>query len=189
MQRTSLRSPLKPTVRPHLMATSLIALLFGAIALLLIARDLRWPRGHVSVASRIVRATPFVVFAGLSLIVAARAPHGRHAFQFDLSLSASDISRSLTKVPHLRGYAVLLLLAVLALGVHRLLLALLTCSALGIACELAQATVVGHHARLADLAPNFLGCLASLLLIVGVRAFLSSQRQPLSAPDGFNNQP
>lgn len=164
------------------MASSLIALLIGAITLWLIARDLRRPRRKVTVASRIVRATPFMAFATLSLFVAARAPHGRHPFQLDLGLSASDIARSLSKLPHLRGYAVLLLLAVLAFGAHRLLLALLACTTLGIACELAQGTVVGHYARLADLAPNLLGCLASLLLVVSVRAVLSTQHQPPAAP-------
>jgi VanZ family protein len=62
--------------------------------------------------------------------------------------------------------------------VNRLVSALLACTILGIACELAQATVVGHHARLADLAPNFVGCLVALLLVVAVRAHASTQRRP-----------
>jgi VanZ family protein len=58
-----------------------------------------------------------------------------------------------------------------------------------IASELAQATVVGHHARLADLAPNFVGCLAALLLVVATRALASTRRKPRVAAGSSGHDP
>ena len=171
------------------MTSSLIAVLIGAVALFVVARDFRRVDLPFTVASRIARAAPFAAFAALSLFVAPRASRGRHPFQFDLGLSATDIARSAMKLPHLRGYAVLFLLAVVALGVNRLVSALLACTTLGIACELAQATVVGHNARLADLAPNLVGCLVALLLVVAVRALVSTQRRPRVAAGSSGHGP
>ncbi len=83
-----------------------------------------------------------------------------------------------TKVPHLRGFAVLVLLAVVAFGTQRLLEAFVATMALAISCELAQATVVGHHARLADLAPNLLGGAIPLVVVAGLRRVCSSGDNP-----------
>lgn len=151
------------------MLADLLALLVAAGALVAIDRDLT--RGPASPGARRSPwwSLPFVLFAGLSLFVAARAPRGRHPFRFDVDLSWEDVGRSLTKVQHLRGYAVLVLLAVVAFGARHLLAAFATTMALGVACELAQTTVVGHNARLADLAPNLVGGLVSLAVVAGLR--------------------
>lgn len=119
--------------------------------------------------SRIARIAPFAVVGSLSLIAAARAPQGRKPFQMDLTISIDDLARSMTKVPHLRSIAVLFLLAVVAFGAHRLARAFWSTTLLGIGWELAQTTVVGHNARLADLAPNLTAALLCLALIAGIR--------------------
>lgn len=117
------------------------------------ACTLRWP--------------PFAVFAALTLWVAAGLPHGRKPFAVDLSLSASTLAESLSKVPHYRTTAVLFLCAAIAVGWRRPLAALLLTMLVGAGWELAESTAIGHTARLADLAPDLLaalGCLAVLLL-------------------------
>ncbi len=163
------------------MAANILALLIAAGAMLVIVRDLSRPSGPPERRYHLTRALPFVFFAGLSLFAAVRAPLGRHPFQVDLSLSWDDLARSITKVPHLRGFAVLVLLAVLAFGTQRLRVAFVTTMALAISCELAQATVVGHHARLADLAPNLLGGAISLVVVAGLRRVCSSRRRTTDA--------
>ncbi len=123
--------------------------------------------------SRILRALPFALFACLGLYAASRAPRGRHPFAVDLGLTWADFAQALSKVQHIRAYAVLLLLAVVAFGVARLAAAFGTTMALGLACELLESTAIGHHARLADLAPNLVGGLISVLLVVTVKGVLS----------------
>lgn len=165
------------------MASNILALLIAAGAMLFITRDLLRRSGMPTSEGQLSRAIPFVLFAALSLYTAVRAPLGRHRFQVDFSLSWGDLARSITKVQHLRGFAVLLLLAVVAFGTQRLLAAFLATMALGVTTELAQATVVGHNARLADLAPDALGCLISILVVAGLRRALSpSQEKPAAAP-------
>ena len=68
----------------------------------------------------VIRSLPFAISAALSVIVAGRAPKGRHSFDIDFSLAAEDVARSMTKVPHLRSIAILFLLAVVAFGARRL---------------------------------------------------------------------
>ena len=159
------------------MASSILAVLIATGAMLVITRDLSRLSGLPSFKRQLLRAIPFVLFAALSLFTAVRAPLGRHRFRVDLSLSWDDLARSITKVQHLRGFAVLLLLAVIAFGTQRLLVAFLATMALGIATELAQATVVGHNARLADLAPDSLGCIISIVVVAGLRRALSPREE------------
>jgi VanZ family protein len=164
------------------MTTNILALLIAAGAMLVITRDLSRLSGLPSSKHRLLRALPFVFFAGLSLFTAVRAPRGRHPFRTDLSLSWDDLANSLSKVQHLRGFAVLALLAVVAFGTQRLLVAFLATMALGIVTELGQTTVVGHNARLADLAPDALGCIVSILLVAGLRRAAARRRELRSDP-------
>lgn len=111
----------------------------------------------------------------VSLWAAGKAPGGRHPFQIDFSLSADDLAVSMTKLPHWRSIAVLFLLAVIAIGVRRLPWAFVVTMLVGVGWEIAEATVVGHHARLADLAPNLASGVACLVLIAGIRWLLRGQ--------------
>lgn len=149
----------------------LVVLLIAAIALVFIARDLR--RGEPrSAADKWPRFAPFVVFGALSLWIAFRAPKGRHVFSVDFSLVPADIARSMTKLPHLVGTAVLVLLAILAFGPRRLWLAFLATMLLGVGWEIGESTVVGHYARLADLAPNIVGGLVAVAIVAAMRAII-----------------
>lgn len=96
---------------------------------------------------RMLRIVPFACLAVLSLWVAGRSPLGRRPFQFDWTISGSEVARVVTKVPHLRATAVLFLLATLAVGSNRLLLAFGLTMIVGVGWELAETTVVGHHAQ------------------------------------------
>jgi hypothetical protein len=151
----------------------MIAAVIALGALAVIGRDLLHPQRSFSVWLRIVRATPFVVIALLSLWTAAKAPQGRHPFQVDLSLSAEDLARSMTKLPHLKSIAVLFLVAVIAFGAYRVVWAFTATMLVGAGWEIAEATVVGHHARLADLAPNIASGVACLVLVATIRRLLA----------------
>jgi len=118
---------------------------------------------------RILRGAPFVIVAALSIYVAAQAPHGRKPFAIDLSISRADLAWSMTKVAHLRSIAVIFLLAVLAVGTQRLMLAFALTMLVGVGWELAEATAIRHYARLADLAPNLVSGLAMLAVLAGIR--------------------
>lgn len=118
---------------------------------------------------RILRSAPFVIVAALSIFVAAQAPYGRKPFKIDLSISPDDLAWSMTKVAHLRSIAIIFLLAVVAVGTQRLVLAFALTMLVGVGWELAETTVVRHHARLADLAPNLVSGLVSLAVIAGIR--------------------
>ena len=118
---------------------------------------------------RILPVVPFACLAVLSLWVAGRSPLGRKPFQIDWSISASELAQVVTKVPHLIATAVFFLLATLAVGSNRLLLAFGLTMLVGVGWELAETTVVGHHARLIDLVPDLIGTLAALVIVVLAR--------------------
>lgn len=118
---------------------------------------------------RILRVVPFASLAVLSLWVAGTGPRGRKSFQFDWTISGSELVRAVTKVPHLRATAVLFLLATLAVGSNRLLLAFGLTMLVGVGWELAEATVVGHNALLIDLAPDLIGTLTAVVFVVLAR--------------------
>ena len=44
----------------------------------------------------------------------------------------------------------------------------------GVGWELAETTVVGHHARLADLAPDLVAALSALVMTLGLRWMVTS---------------
>lgn len=123
----------------------------------------------ISAMARIARALPLVVASALSLWVIGQAPNGRKPFQVDLSLSVEDLARSMTKVAHFRSIAILFLMAVLAAGSRRLLLALALTMAVGLGWEAAETTVIGRNARLADLAPNLAAGVAALVTVLLIR--------------------
>jgi len=118
---------------------------------------------------RILRIVPFASLALLSLWVAGTGPRGHKPFRFDWTISGSELARAVTKVPHLRATAVLFLLATLAFGSNRLLLAFGLTMLVGVGWELAEATVVGHNARLIDLAPDLIGTMTALVFVTLAR--------------------
>ena len=118
---------------------------------------------------RILRIVPFACLAALSLWVAGRSPLGRKPFQFDWTISGSELAQVVTKAPHLISTAAFFLLATLAVGTNRLLLAFGLTMLVGVGWELAETTVVGHHARLIDLAPDLIGTLIGLLFVIVAR--------------------
>jgi hypothetical protein len=160
----------------------MVSIVVTAAAVVLILFDMARVREtvHRPAWEGIVRAGPFVVAGALSIFVAGQASRGRHLFQMDFSLSREELVRSMTKVPHLRSIAILFLLAVIAFGVHRLLRAFAATMLVGAGWEIAEATVVGHHARLADLAPNLVAGVAVLLLVTAVR-FVFERWRPRAA--------
>jgi hypothetical protein len=145
--------------------------LVGTLALALLLIDMARPSTapRRSLLMRVLGGAPFVIVAALSIFVAAQAPHGRKPFAIDFSISPPDLARSMTKVAHLRSIAVIFLLAVLAVGTQRLMLAFALTMMVGVGWELAESTVVHHYARLADLAPNLVSGLVSLAVIAGIR--------------------
>lgn len=113
---------------------------------------------------RILRWVPFVATALFSLVMSALAPDGRRPFHIDWSLSLDALEFSIFKPPHIGATAVLAFLAVLAAGRSRWPLALLLTVGVGAGWELCQTTVIGHYARLSDLAPDTLGALIGCML-------------------------
>lgn len=127
-----------------------------------------WPAAMLgamsSSAKPWLRWLPFLAVALLSIGIAAWAPLGRKPFQFDWSLSAAALAFSIKKPPHILACAVLALLALAAAGPRRVWVAFALAVFVGACWELAQSTVVGHAARLADLAPDALGAIAGCVL-------------------------
>ena len=109
------------------------------------------------------RWLPFLAAAAFSIVMSAIAPLGRHPFHVDWSLNAATLAFSLPKLPHISSSLVVALFAVWATGRRRWPLALLLTVAVGWGWEMAQTTVVGHEARLSDLAPDTLGALLGCL--------------------------
>ena len=108
---------------------------------------------------RLLRWLPFVAAAMFSLVMAAQAPDGRHAFDIDWSLGRDALALSIVKAPHIGAGAALALLAVFATGREQWRLALLLTVLVGAGWELCQSTVVGRSARVCDLAPDAVGAL------------------------------
>jgi VanZ family protein len=108
---------------------------------------------------RALRWLPFAAAALFSLAMSALAPEGRRPFDIDWSLSAATLELSVIKAPHIGACALLALLGVLGAGARGWPLALLLTVLVGAGWELCQTTVIGHSARLADLAPDSLGAL------------------------------
>lgn len=157
----------------------MLHLIVGAGAFLLIVLDMLRPPPRTRAAwLRLTRAAPFVIVSALSIFVASQAPHGRKPFQVDFGLSRDDLALSMTKVAHLRSIAVILLLAVVAFGTQRLVVAFGATMLVGIGWELAETTVVRHHARLADLAPNIASGAFCVFALAGIRWVVQRRVRP-----------
>lgn len=89
------------------------------------SRSLRVQTPFHAAQWRRLRWLPFVAAALFSLVMAAQAPDGRHAFSIDWSLGRYALFVSMTKAPHIGAGAVLALFAVLATGRERWHIALL----------------------------------------------------------------
>jgi hypothetical protein len=164
----------------------MLSLVIAAGALVLIVLDILRPPAQrpAPLWFRVARAAPFVIVSALSLFAASQAPRGRKPFQVDFSLSREDLALSMSKVAHLRSIAVILLLAVVAFGTQRLVAAFGATMLVGIGWELAETTVIGHYARLADLAPNITSGAFCVLAIAGIRWVLQRRARP-SPPAGL----
>ncbi len=123
------------------------------------------------------RWLPFSVLSFVSLCVAAGVSRGRKPFEFELTLSVHTLADAITKVLHWEATALVFGLACLAVGSRRMFLAFALTMAVCLAWELAEATAVGHTARLADLAPDLLAAFASLLVLSVARSLV---RRPVS---------
>jgi len=121
---------------------------------------------------QLLRWLPFSAAALFSLLMSARAPLGRHPFFIEWSLSLDELEFSIVKLPHLGSCALLAILGTFAAGADRWPLALRLTVLVGAGWELCQTTVIGHYARLADLAPDTVGALVGCAIGVAVlRAF------------------
>jgi hypothetical protein len=129
---------------------------------------------------QVLRWLPFVATALFSLVMSLHAPAGRRPFHIDWSLSAAALEFSIAKMPHISATAVLALLGVLATGRQRWLLALALTVLVGAGWELCQTTVIGHYARLADLAPDTLGAFIGCLL--GIASLWAIEPAPHDRP-------
>jgi hypothetical protein len=117
------------------------------------------------------RAFPFLALTTFSLWYAYQAP-GRRPFGLDLDLTPAALAAAMTKVKHFAASALVFSLATVAVGHRRLGLALTLTMLVGFGWELAEATGCGHHACLADLAPDFTSavtCLAVTAAVVRAR--------------------
>jgi hypothetical protein len=114
---------------------------------------------------RWLRIAPFLVLALFSICMAARAPAGRKPFTFDFDVTPAALSEALSNPLHICGSAGLLVAAVLATGLRRIPLAIGLTVLVGLSWEVAQTTVVGHHARLRDLVPDLAGALMAAVSI------------------------
>lgn len=134
----------------------------------------------------LLRWLPFIAVAVISIAFAAWAPMGRKPFQLEWDLSTPALLFSVQKVPHIAACAMLALLAMLAAGRSRLFLAFALAVLVGGTWELAQTTVVGHTARLADLAPDtvgaILGCGWGLILATIIGSNISKHKLQRESP-------
>ncbi len=117
----------------------------------------------------VMRKLPFWMLAFASILIAYRAPYGRKPFEFNLDMSWDSILFSAFKPLHILGCAALMVAGVLAYKWKRWWLAALLTMIVGLSWEIAQTTVSGHHARIADLVPDFLGVVLGWLIVEGVR--------------------
>jgi len=117
----------------------------------------------------VMRKLPFWMLAFASIMIAYRAPYGRKPFEFNLDMSWDSILFSAFKPLHILGCAALMVAGVLAYKWKRWWLAALLTMIVGLGWEIAQTTVSGHHARIADLVPDFLGVVLGWLIVEGIR--------------------
>src|SRR5215510_3035871 len=124
-----------------------------------------------------LRVLPFIGLSLLSLCVAAGIGRERKPFAFNFSLATTDIIKSLGKVAHFESTALIMLFATIAVGHRRLPTALVLTMLVCIGWELAEATAAGHTARLADLLPDLVAGLGTMVVIVLTRSFMHQFRR------------
>ncbi len=151
----------------------MVAYVIGLAVLVLLIFDMRRPPEPRGPWLRVLCVAPFWIASLLSFFVAAQAPRGRHPFHIHVAFDRQDLMHSLTKVAHLRSISILFLLAVLAFGTNRLLLAFAATELVGVGWEIAEATVIGHRGALSDLAPNLVAGLIALGVIAAIRQLTS----------------
>jgi VanZ family protein len=117
----------------------------------------------------VMRKLPFWMLAFASILVAFHAPYGRKPFYFNWDLSWEMIEFSIYKPLHIVACALLMVLGVLAYQWKRWWLAAVLTMLVGLGWEIAQTTVAGHNARIADLIPDFLGVVLGWLIVEGIR--------------------
>ena len=127
--------------------------------------------------TRVVRWLPFLGLAMFSLWFAAQAPDGRKPFSLSLDVTLTSLAHVAVKPIHFRATAVLFLLGIVAVGARRLPWALGLTLLVSFGWEVAQATVLGHNARLADMLPNIIAAVTTAGLFLGCRPLLSSVRR------------
>lgn len=128
---------------------------------------------------RALRWLPFIVAAGFSIAVSALAPEGRHGFHIDWNIDLASIEFSVVKAPHIGATVMLAMLGVLATGRRAWIRAFALTVLVGAAWELGQSTVIGHQARLSDLAPDALGALAGCVL--GAAGLWATESGPIGS--------
>jgi len=139
-----------------------------------------------------LRAVPFVAFATASIWWAARAPQGRKPFTIAFDFSLDALLLALTKWPHMASVAFLYLLALVATGLQRSVLAAALVFGVGVGWELAQSTVIGHNARIADLLPNAAALTACVLvtwICKTIRKGTADARAPVPASPRSHGKP
>lgn len=127
------------------------------------------PLWRQSLDIEVIRQLPFWMLAAASLLAAYHAPYGRKAYEFNWDFSWAAIEWSLYKPLHIASCALLMVLGVLAYKWRRWWLAATLTLLVALGWEFAQTTVAGHYARIADLAPDFLGVVLGWLIVEGIR--------------------
>lgn len=117
----------------------------------------------------VMRKLPFWMLAFASIMIAFHAPYGRKPYEFNWDFSWEAIEWSLYKPLHIAGCTLLMVLGVLAFKWKHWWVAALLTMLVAFGWEVAQTTVAGHYARIADLAPDFLGVVLGWLIVEGIR--------------------
>ncbi len=128
----------------------------------------------------LLRWLPFWLGAFGSIAASALAPAGRRPFEINWSLMPDELLFSVTKGPHIGAAAIVALAAMVATGRHRWGLALAMSVLVGWGWEMAQTTVIGHNARLADLLPDTIGALLGCAWAATMMWLLESPPAPAS---------
>jgi hypothetical protein len=119
---------------------------------------------------RRARWLPFLLLAAIALVYAYYPQLPRKPFSMSWDLSPSTIAFVAYKPVHYRAAAVLFLLAALAVGYRQVVLAIGLTLLVCFGIELAEATVEGHNARLADMVSYLIGTGIGLLTLTAAFA-------------------
>lgn len=117
----------------------------------------------------VMRRLPFWMLAFATILIANHAPYGRKSYDFNWDLSWETIEFSIWKPLHIVACALLMVLGVLAYKWKHWPVAAVLTMAVGFSWEIAQTTVAGHNARIADLIPDLMGVVLGWLIVEGIR--------------------